>query len=94
MLKYVLAAGIGAAALYFLDPSEGGRRRDKAREQFSEITGFASEQVVNTEHYPAHTAQELADKTAHLWINQDARPLTERPRAFDITYLADLQIQA
>lgn len=69
MLKYLLAVGVGAALVYFLDPDRGPQRREAAAKQLSNVAQLNAEQLEDIAQYTANTAQELFEITASLEID-------------------------
>jgi osmotically-inducible protein OsmY len=72
MIKYLLAAGTGAALAYFLDPDRGKRRRNMARDRLTATMRRASERVEHQARYAASTAQGLQQKAEHMSQQQGA----------------------
>ena len=70
MLRYLLAAGVGVALAYFLDPNQGLRRREAAAKQLSGIVRGNADQLDDVAHHTASTAQALSDRTARLELRQ------------------------
>src|SRR5262245_5788957 len=82
MLRFLLAVGLGAALVYFLDPERGEERRKKAMEQFSDMTHHGADKLDEAAKYTTSKADELADRTANLNINGTTPDLTNA-QSFD-----------
>jgi hypothetical protein len=86
MLKYLVAAGVGAALAYFLDPVRGEQRREKARVRVATITLLGSGTVDEVARYTTNEAEELAARTAELDISWYTPDFVEAHTASAYTY--------
>jgi len=89
MLKYLLAAGVGAALAYFLDPGRGAQRREAAAKQLSDIAQRSANHEEDVAQHRANTAQELSERTADLKI--EAIIIEDLPAADSLPYSAAIQ---
>ncbi len=74
MVGFLLGAGLGAALTYFLDPDQGARRRNIARDRLIAVARRTGEQVGRQADYAASTAQGIYQKAAHQDDNWQAQP--------------------
>lgn len=66
--KFLLTAGIGAAAMYFLDPAQGQRRRELARDRLEhgrETAAHTLDRATQVARAVGHDVSVGADRTVH-----------------------------
>lgn len=72
LLGGALGIGLGAAGMFFLDPSRGHRRRVKAREKALSLVHKVVEEA-------AHTEEDLKNRAAGLMAEVKAAVIGEQP---------------
>lgn len=84
--KLLLTAGLGAVAMYYLDPAQGRKRRDLARERI-EYGREGLERASHTARVVGHDVGNRADRTIHRLravghgVSEGADHAFERARA-------------
>jgi hypothetical protein len=77
VIRFLIAAGLGAALVYFLDRDKGKERREKFAEQFSDMTRRGTEKLDEAAKYTTNKAEEMADRTAQLEVNGNTPDFTD-----------------
>jgi osmotically-inducible protein OsmY len=74
MWGYLLAALVGGAVAYFMDPDRGNRRRNMARDRAMAFARRTGRRLGTQARYTAKSAYGLAQKVAHRADEEEPAP--------------------